>query len=432
MGGMMSNPLTATHLQRRANRKLAVGSASMQGWRSDHEDAHILLPEWESDWSLFAVCDGHAGDRAANFVARHLPSYLSGTQHSEAKIVSAFLACDEAYRKERQCTDGTTVCSVMCRPNDDGSWEIIIANAGDSRCLVISPELADPLLLAHPGTRLSRSECVLSPTCSQATPCPTCLVATGLVFSTVDHKPDSPGERDRIVAAGGFVSGEEPARLDGVIAVSRVIGDFQYKSDPSFPPEKQKMIAVPDITRLKAKVGDVLVVACDGLFEVCESDEVARQVSARLLDLEEGSPALLGSDETRSVVDLALVAAEVLHTCLHWDTKDNMTMLIIKLLDISTASSTLPISATFANPPFDEELLLGDYLQRTEHRERYEAFFKRADFPTQPAACEVCGRLFKSMSQCPCRDAVYCGVVCQKKGWKDHKKNCSIRGKKGK
>ena len=42
-----------------------------------------------------------------------------------------------------------------------------------------------------------------------------------------DHKPENPGELARVKAAGGFV---EDGRVQGVIAVSRAIGDWEYKN----------------------------------------------------------------------------------------------------------------------------------------------------------------------------------------------------------
>ena len=42
-----------------------------------------------------------------------------------------------------------------------------------------------------------------------------------------DHKPDNDGELKRVKAAGGFV---EDGRVQGVIAVSRAIGDWEYKN----------------------------------------------------------------------------------------------------------------------------------------------------------------------------------------------------------
>ena len=70
------------------------------------------------------------------------------------------------------------------------STDIICANAGDSRTV-----------LCKSGTAVELSQ---------------------------DHKPDDPSERSRIYKAGGFV---EDGRVNGMLALSRALGDFEYKSN---------------------------------------------------------------------------------------------------------------------------------------------------------------------------------------------------------
>jgi serine/threonine protein phosphatase PrpC len=58
-----------------------------------------------------------------------------------------------------------------------------------------------------------------------------------------DHKPDLPQERSRILAAGHMV---EDGRVDGIIAISKAIGDWEYKN-ANMDPEKMAVSAYPDI-----------------------------------------------------------------------------------------------------------------------------------------------------------------------------------------
>jgi len=44
---------------------------------------------------------------------------------------------------------------------------------------------------------------------------------------SVDHKPYDPVEKDRIEKAGGYV---QTGRVNGNLAVSRALGDLEYKS----------------------------------------------------------------------------------------------------------------------------------------------------------------------------------------------------------
>ena len=45
---------------------------------------------------------------------------------------------------------------------------------------------------------------------------------------SIDHKPDMPAEKRRIERASGFV---EDSRVNGMLALSRALGDFEYKSN---------------------------------------------------------------------------------------------------------------------------------------------------------------------------------------------------------
>lgn len=72
----------------------------------------------------------------------------------------------------------------------------------------------------------------------------------------------STGEKARISAAGGFV---DFGRVNGNLALSRAIGDFEFKKSPELSPEQQIVTAYPDVTVHDVTDDDeFLVIACDG------------------------------------------------------------------------------------------------------------------------------------------------------------------------
>ena len=87
-------------------------------------------------------------------------------------------------------------------------------------------------------------------------------------------------------------------RVDGDLAVSRALGDFQYKDRPDLKPEEQKVTAYPDI-EIKERKGEdeYIVIACDGIWDVCSNEECCGLVE-EILGEGEGKAGLI-SEEVR-------------------------------------------------------------------------------------------------------------------------------------
>jgi protein phosphatase PTC1 len=72
---------------------------------------------------------------------------------------------------------------------------------------------------------------------------------------TKDHKPQDEEETKRIQAEGGFVGNH--GRVNGVLAVSRALGDHMLKPFVS---------AEPHVTTTRLKNSDLfMIIACDGV-----------------------------------------------------------------------------------------------------------------------------------------------------------------------
>lgn len=285
----------------------------MQGVRANHEDAHVL----DHGLCLAAVFDGHVGDDASVFAAERLPLHLGaqGDCRPDVALQGAFASCEAEMLETFPdgCEAGTTATAAVVRAVGDGDFRIHVANCGDSRALLWRKE-------------------------------------TGSILATRDHRPDDEDEKSRIEAAGGTVCDDfDPPRIDGALACSRALGSFGYKSGGK-DPALQKVSCVPDIYEWEASVGDILLIACDGVFDTISNEKLVAAVCQR--DAEG---------------DLGRRLADTLELCIKQDCDDNMTLLAIELGDdVPLVDVTTEVSAGGFAKAKDSEVV-----------EQYVAFCKR-------------------------------------------------------
>lgn len=106
-----------------------------------------------------------------------------------------------------------------------------------------------------------------------------CFNGNSLGMST-DHKPHLEEEEMRIKRAGGYITN---GRVDGNLNLTRAIGDLHYKSDPFLPQKDQKISAFPDIKCVTLTPEDeFLFLACDGIWDCKEGEEIVSFVKSRL------------------------------------------------------------------------------------------------------------------------------------------------------
>ncbi|XP_072264668.1 protein phosphatase 1G [Pyxicephalus adspersus] len=183
-------------------------------------------------------------------------------------------------KEEPGSDSGTTAVVALIRGK-----QLIVANAGDSRCVVSEGGKA--------------------------------------VDMSYDHKPEDELELARIKNAGGKVTMD--GRVNGGLNLSRAIGDHFYKRNKNLPPEEQMISALPDIKVLTLnEEHDFMVIACDGIWNVMSSQEVVDFIHDRMKRQE----------QTGDPVCLSTIVEELLDQCLAPDTSgdgtgcDNMTCII--------------------------------------------------------------------------------------------------------
>jgi len=256
------------------------------------EDAHaavLSLDEGaENSNTFFAVYDGHGGGSVAKFAGINVHKQLVAEEayrekRFEEALKRSFLGTDEDLLADPSHTRDPSGCTAVAALIT-GDGKIYVANAGDSRSVISVKGEVKPL--------------------------------------SFDHKPTNDTERARITGAGGYI---EYGRVNGNLALSRALGDFEFKKNYSLIPEKQVITANPDVTVHDiAEEDEFVVIACDGIWDCLSSQQVVDFVR---LKVSEGKR-------------LAEIGEMMCDHCLAPDTSsgagigcDNMTVLIVAILN---------------------------------------------------------------------------------------------------
>ncbi|KZT34364.1 PP2C-domain-containing protein [Sistotremastrum suecicum HHB10207 ss-3] len=293
MGHLLSQPVETKHTHSDSNNRYAYAVSEMQGWRVSMEDAHatILSLEEPSDPNpnaFFAVYDGHGGATISKYAGDHVHKRLVGEAHYKQKLYQealkkAFLGTDEDLRADPTFFNDPSGCTAVAALFTDDR-RILVANAGDSRSVLSSKGYAKAM--------------------------------------SYDHKPENEGESARIRAAGGYV---EFGRVNGNLALSRAIGDFEFKKNYTLSPEDQVITANPEIIEHQITEDDeFLIIACDGIWDCLSSQQSVDFVRRSVAN---GKP-------------LAEICEDMMNHCLAPDNDrksgigmDNMTVLIVAILN---------------------------------------------------------------------------------------------------
>ncbi|VVA97228.1 unnamed protein product [Arabis nemorensis] len=287
-----------------------IGTTSVCGRRRDMEDAVSIHPSFHQRNSenlhFYGVFDGHGCSHVAekcrerlHEIVKQETEVMAGDEWKET-MVKSFQKMDKEV-SQRDCNlpvnGATRSMKNSCRcelqsPQCDavGSTavvsvvtpeKIIVSNCGDSRAVLCRNGVAIPL--------------------------------------SSDHKPDRPDELNRIQQAGGRVIYWDGARVLGVLAMSRAIGDNYLK--PYVIPDPE--VTVTDRT----DKDECLILASDGLWDVVPN-ETACGVARMCL---KGAAAADGGDSDtahNACSDAALLLTKL---ALARQSSDNVSVVVVDL-----------------------------------------------------------------------------------------------------
>ena len=257
-----------------------------KGGRPYQEDRHSELKgSGIYDSSLYAVYDGHGGYKASQYCKEYLLKFVTSdpmfTRDPVVALTNAFFKANAEfsdYAKSKMLNDGTTAVVGVIH-----NERIYVANAGDSRGIV-----------TQKGGKVMRM--------------------------SIDHKPNREDEERRIKKLGGRVLHWGRWRVEGVLAVSRAIGDVGLQPYVTCEPE----IREKDITN----EDEYLILASDGVWDVMRNEDVGRLV------------------KNISESDFINIAKMICQEALLLGSTDNVTALVVDLRRKPSSTPSSPKSRT--------------------------------------------------------------------------------------
>jgi len=249
------------------------------------EDTHVTIDDFSnhsefghlkhySKIAFFGVYDGHGGKTTAEDIQKILHPLIVGSREFLNKdvdnaLIKGFAEADAYCVSQANESGYMNGCTAVVGLILDG--HLHIANLGDSEAILISD--TDPV-----------------------------------ENLTMPHKANIPSEKQRIEALGGHVFFN---RVFGTLAVSRAFGDSKYKQ----PKTTQNFVSCePALKSVQLTPNHkFLILACDGLWDVCTHEEVAGMVKGQ-------------SDKTPTEIANFLVAE-----ALRKRSEDNITVIVTKI-----------------------------------------------------------------------------------------------------
>lgn len=231
---------------------MSVHYASLKGNRDSNEDRHTIILGMNkqcgdiANVNFYGVYDGHGGKFVSTFLANKL-HYFFTDPNVKYPLTNDYV--NNVYRGlqkilytkyKEQSTECGSTCLAICQFAIKKRQCINVINVGDSRCVMCHDNLGIPL--------------------------------------TKDHKPHWPDEKTRISKLGGKIKFDKYDWRINDLSVSRVFGDKSSEKYVSSDPDL--------FTYFLTEKDKFIIMACDGLWDVCSSQDAVNFVLNNCYDID--------------------------------------------------------------------------------------------------------------------------------------------------
>uniref|UniRef100_A0A914QH69 PPM-type phosphatase domain-containing protein n=1 Tax=Panagrolaimus davidi TaxID=227884 RepID=A0A914QH69_9BILA len=258
-------------------------SSAHQGSREYMEDRTLCLCDQANKFSIFSVFDGHGGDFVSDFLEKNFTDRLrhrllntdmtksDALKDAVTNEIHQFDKDMEKVNPDQTKEAGSTLTSVLVYNN-----KLYVIQIGDSKAVA-------------------------------------CDSVGNHIVLTKEHKPSNPQEKNRIIKAGGHIENIGVDRVEGVLAVSRAVGDCQFKGND--------VVSVhPDIVEIDLTKDsyNYIIIGSDGLFDVVPAKEAIEFANAYIKE--------------HGIDGMPKLANALCQEALNRKSQDNVSVIVVKLM----------------------------------------------------------------------------------------------------
>ncbi|KAJ5561139.1 Protein phosphatase 2C [Penicillium sp. DV-2018c] len=249
----------------------------------------------ETDNGYFAIFDGHAGNFAADWCGKKLHLILEEVMRKSPNtpvpelLDQTFTSVDQQLEKLPVKNSGCTAVTAVLRWEDrvpssqsaTGSSALATATAAAMKGDKDSENTETPTQTASRMQDKAIRQRVLYTANVGDARIVLCRNGKALRLS-YDHKGSDENEGRRVANAGGLIVNN---RVNGVLAVTRALGDAYLKDLVTGHPYTTETVIQPD-------ADEFIILACDGLWDVC-TDQEAVDLIRNVEDAQQASKVLV-------------------------------------------------------------------------------------------------------------------------------------------
>jgi len=236
--------------------------AQADGYKKPTED-RVLIGTLKNGNKLLAIFDGHGGHQVAEISKKVFTEFADDPAFDTNSLKHYLGHLDHRLHKYKNI--GSTASIVIIT-----ATHVVGAYLGDSPIMMFTPE-------------------------------------GRVLHSTKDHHPTNPKEKARIESVGGVITqrGGDVARIGGILALSRALGDHGLKPAVS---------ADPDLFSWKRPPRGFLAIASDGMLETPVGTRSRPSLARVIIDGKFDATAIVAEQERLmdfSGDNLSLILADI-------------------------------------------------------------------------------------------------------------------------